>query len=411
MFRMTPGALGHLLAIATVTAWLGHGVSVDAGAGGASTVRIPAGSYVPLYAVTSKDRDRRVTVGTFVIDARPVTNAEFLEFVRRHPDWRRSRIPPLFADEAYLRHWQRDLVLGEGAPATSPVVNVSWFAARAYLASVGRRLPTQHEWEYVASARPRGVHGVPGPVQEWIEDFNSVLATGESRADAALDRALFCGSGAIGATDVFDYPAFMRHAFRSSLDGRYSLANLGFRGIVARLDQPDRDHPAPRPPAEPSIYSLDIGLVDARGRQLTLADLRARPLVATMVYTSCQSVCPTIIETMKAIERRLPASHRSRVTFAMFSLDPGRDTASALSAFAAAHRLDDRTWRLFATSEADVRTLAAALGVKFRAEADDTIAHSAVILVIDGDGVVRHRQTGVATDPGAVVAALGPLAR
>jgi formylglycine-generating enzyme required for sulfatase activity len=78
-----------------------------------------------------------------------------------------------------------------------------------------------------------GVKGLHDLVQEWTEDFNSALVTGESRADGARDRALFCGSGAIGAADFEDYGAFMRYAFRSSLDARYSLANLGFRGVTA----------------------------------------------------------------------------------------------------------------------------------------------------------------------------------
>ena len=77
-----------------------------------------------------------------------------------------------------------------------------------------------------------GVKGLHDLVQEWTEDFNSALVTGESRADAALDRSLFCGSGAIGAADFEDYAAFMRYAFRSSLDARYGLAHLGFRGVM-----------------------------------------------------------------------------------------------------------------------------------------------------------------------------------
>jgi formylglycine-generating enzyme required for sulfatase activity len=70
-------------------------------------------------------------------------------------------------------------------------------------------------------------------VREWVEDFNSALVTGESRADGSLDRSLFCGSGSIGAADFRDYAAFMRFAFRASLDARYGLAHLGFRGAMS----------------------------------------------------------------------------------------------------------------------------------------------------------------------------------
>jgi sulfatase modifying factor 1 len=280
MGRVSMHAFGAAAAMAVAAAWALQPVHAEIRS--AAAVRIPAGSYVPLYAVGVTDRDRRVKVDAFQMDARPVTNAEFLAFVRLHPEWRRSRIARLFADETYLRHWQDDLVLGEGAPAASPVVHVSWFAARAYLASVGKRLPTQHEWEFAASSRPRGLEELPGSAQEWIEDFNAALVTGESRADAALDRALFCG-GAIGASDVFNYPAFMRYAFRSSLDGRYGLANLRFRGVIGTAGRTITPSPAAKPMAEPSIYSLDIGVVNQRGQRSTLGELRGRPLIATMV--------------------------------------------------------------------------------------------------------------------------------
>src|ERR1043166_4673497 len=64
---------------------------------------IPAGSYAPI--LRTKDEPARVAVAAFWLDVRPVTNAEFLEFVRAHPEWRRSRVSPLFADRGYLGDW------------------------------------------------------------------------------------------------------------------------------------------------------------------------------------------------------------------------------------------------------------------------------------------------------------------
>ena len=55
------------------------------------------------------------------------------------------------------------------------------------------------------------------------------MVTGDSRGDTGLDRQLFCGSGAQGAKDRSDFPAFMRFAYRSSLKAGYTVHNLGFR--------------------------------------------------------------------------------------------------------------------------------------------------------------------------------------
>jgi formylglycine-generating enzyme required for sulfatase activity len=224
---------------------------------------ISGGSYVPMFTKDAKPR----SVAPFFLDKLPVTNGRFLEFVREHPEWQRSRVKPVFADASYLKHWAGDLDLGPGAPPDAPVTHVSWFAARAFLKARGQRLPTMDEWEFAARAEAHsadasgseaftrrllswyakpmpkvlppaheaeagthGVRGLHGLVWEWVLDFNSAMTTGEGRDGNALDRDLFCGAGALSATDMDNYAAFMRYAFRSSLQGNYCVASLGFRG-------------------------------------------------------------------------------------------------------------------------------------------------------------------------------------
>ncbi len=225
---------------------------------------IPAGSYAPLLRM--KDEPERQPVAAYWLDVRAVTNAEFLDFVRAQPQWRRSRVSPLFADSGYLADWAGDLELGSAVPPDAPVVRVSWFAARAFAKAQGKRLPTTAEWERAAAAgfatpdgatepdfartilawfaRPTparlpaagsgranffGVRDLHGLVWEWVDDFNTAMTTGESRADSGLERNLFCGAGAAGTRDVSDYPAFMRVGLRSSLRANYTVPNVGFR--------------------------------------------------------------------------------------------------------------------------------------------------------------------------------------
>jgi formylglycine-generating enzyme len=235
----------------------------DDGAGTSPMVLIPAGTHEPI--LRGRNEPERVEVPAFRLDVRPVTNGEFLEFVRANPKWRRSRVSPLFAEGPYLAHWAGDLELGPGAPEEAPVVRVSWFAARAFAAWAGKRLPTTAEWERAAgvgftsengSSEPAyrraalGWFGEPTPdplpaagmsqpnlhgvrdlltlVWEWVDDFNTVLVTGESRADTGLERLQFCGAGAAGARDLENYPAFMRAGLRSSLRASYVVPTLGF---------------------------------------------------------------------------------------------------------------------------------------------------------------------------------------
>jgi formylglycine-generating enzyme required for sulfatase activity len=230
----------------------------------AGLVLIPAGFYEPLIR-SPKDLVKK-PVAAFWLDEQPITNGQFLAFVRAHPRWQRSQISRLFADSSYLEHWASDLNPGAQAPLNVPVVRISWFAARAYARWVGRRLPTTAEWELAAAAgytrpdgkndevlqhdlyawlaRPvppiqsavttarrnlHGARGLHGFVWEWVDDFNTALVTGESRADTGLERDRYCGAGSLGAKDTSDYAAFMRQALRASLQANNTTTSLGFR--------------------------------------------------------------------------------------------------------------------------------------------------------------------------------------
>jgi len=161
----------------------------------------------------------------------------------------------------------------------------------------------------------------------------------------------------------------------------------------------------------PSLFELKFPLTDTDGRPRTLAEFRGTPFVASMVYTNCTSVCPRVTADLKTLEKALPADVREHTRFVLFSLDPGRDTPVALAKFAEQHALDRSRWTLLASSEDDMRTLAAVLGVKFRPDEGGEIAHSAVIVVCNPDGTVRHRQVGLQDRVDDLVAAVEEAGR
>ena len=240
-------------------------LGLSEGVGGAdkkSMALIKEGFYTPLYLDPSPGDakgDEKLRVGMFYLDRYPVTKENFLDFVMLNPKWRKSNAKRVFADTMYLNDWQSDTEFANAGASASPVTFVSWFASRAYCHAQGKRLPSLAEWEYAAAfktekdlnqkilnwySRPTekilgsigstfandfGVYDLHGLIWEWVEDFNSSLVTGESRADGSLDKAAFCGSGGLGASDFKNYAAFMRFGFRSSLQGSFTIANLGFR--------------------------------------------------------------------------------------------------------------------------------------------------------------------------------------
>jgi formylglycine-generating enzyme len=224
----------------------------------AEMVKIPSGYYKPFIKTDSEVYQRPVRIQSFLIDKYPVTNREFRDFVSKNPKWAKEKVAKILADEGYLETWKEK----SNPHEDSPVVGVSWFAAKAYCASKGKRLPYTAEWEYVAFLSPAGgnektiekeimkwyaekkpaqlpvvgryknflgVYDMHGLIWEWVYDFNSSSITGDSRADSDLESSLFCGAGALKANDFSNYAAYMRFGYRAGLKGWYTARYLGFR--------------------------------------------------------------------------------------------------------------------------------------------------------------------------------------
>jgi len=212
-------------------------------ASGQGEVFVPAGQYKPFFKGATR---HPVPVAPMCLGSSPVTNGQYLDFVRGHPEWRKSRVAGLLAEANYLSNWRDDLAPPAGE-LSEPVTRVSWFAAGAYCESRGARLPRVSEWErFAGTAAPANspapftvAMGKPSAdlagtalrlsgIWEWTEDFNSAVVAGNIGSAQGKSASLFCGDG-FRAVDPSDYAAFLRYSFRSSLRANFTLRNLGFR--------------------------------------------------------------------------------------------------------------------------------------------------------------------------------------
>jgi formylglycine-generating enzyme required for sulfatase activity len=129
-----------------------------------------------------------VTLKSFLIDRRPVTNAEFATFLEKIGGHTNARGQHLFDwddGDARLRkvqgYWRADPGFEQ-----HPANEMTWFGARDYCAAFGKRLPTEAEREFAARGRE-------GRTYPW----------GEAVPDAT--RARF-GAGWIRTVPVGSYP-------------------------------------------------------------------------------------------------------------------------------------------------------------------------------------------------------------
>jgi protein SCO1/2 len=125
-----------------------------------------------------------------------------------------------------------------------------------------------------------------------------------------------------------------------------------------------------------------------------------------MFYTSCQYMCPLIVESGKAVERQLDAAQRARLGVVLISRDPARDTPAALRNVATARGVDGARWLLAAPPVAKVREVAGVLGVRYKQLPNGDFNHSSVLILLDADGriVARTEKIGSVPDPDFVAA-------
>jgi ergothioneine biosynthesis protein EgtB len=158
-----------------------------------SMILVPAGPFLmgsnDIAQTLDNERPQHsVFVPAFLMDRCPVTNADFLAFVAGSGYHERSCWSPegwRWREQHSVEHplyWRRqqsgewiEIGVQQSGPLRlqHPVQGVSWYEADAYARWIGKRLPTEEEWEKAASWGPERQEKLLSP----REDRNPGLAT------------------------------------------------------------------------------------------------------------------------------------------------------------------------------------------------------------------------------------------
>ena len=133
---------------------------------------------------------------------------------------------------------------------------------------------------------------------------------------------------------------------------------------------------------------------NADGKQVSLNDFRGKPLVLSMIYTSCYQICPmTTRHLSKVVEKARDALGDDSFSVAIIGFDTRFDTPDAMQYFANKQGISDKNWNLLSMAEADVDALSEDIGFIYFPSSNG-FDHLIQATIIDADGVVYRQVYG-----------------
>jgi protein SCO1/2 len=137
---------------------------------------------------------------------------------------------------------------------------------------------------------------------------------------------------------------------------------------------------------------------NADGKPVRLEDFRGKPLVLSMVYTSCYQICPmTTRHLAKVVEKARDALDDDSFSVAVIGFDTKVDTPDAMQYFANKQGISNKNWNLLSVNEQDLEALSKDLGFLYYPTSSG-YDHLIQATIIDADGKVYRQVYGQVFD-------------
>lgn len=204
----------------------------------------------PLY--LNEQPQREIELAAFYIDKTEVTNAQFVAYIRALGKYSEQDIANVIER---LEMKEPNL----------PVRNITWHKANEYCQFVGKRLPTEAEWEKAARGTdgreypwgndwnaefvnkgqgeadvmpvgsiekgqsPYGAYEMAGNVMEWVADWYEAYPGAEYKSPNYGQKRKVARGGSWGGVGHYVIPHYFRTAYRFNFEPDQAFNDVGFR--------------------------------------------------------------------------------------------------------------------------------------------------------------------------------------
>jgi protein SCO1/2 len=153
----------------------------------------------------------------------------------------------------------------------------------------------------------------------------------------------------------------------------------------------------------------NLVLRDTEQRPVALGDLRGKPLVVNLVYTSCSHTCPLVLQTLDpAIARAEELLGAGSFNVATIGFDVRHDTPERMRAFAQGQGIDRSGWQFLSAAQPVIDALIRNLGFTVY-PSPQGFDHLAQTTIIDAEGRIYRQVYGADFEVPAIVEPLKEL--
>jgi len=164
---------------------------------------------------------------------------------------------------------------------------------------------------------------------------------------------------------------------------------------TADLDSFNRDQALAHSQAALGNQLPAVTLHKSDGTPVSLASYRGKPLVISLIFTSCHHICPTTTQNLNEVVRKARAAvGADGFHVVTIGFDTANDSPERMAQFAAANRVVDPNWDFLAADQATVDQLVKQLGFIY-SPSSRGFDHLIQASLVDAKGKVYRQVYGI----------------